>query len=227
MLTRLKVALSRHISIVWVYVFVCVCVHNGPKGVWFECSCEKPQCLNHHIFGRAAPNFQDCAGEDKKSPVNFRIRHTPCEPRPQAKPFEGLHTAGSLRNVDKRATVNYCYQIILPLWVLNNGGPISGRRRPTLRPHGMNPSLFLLWRSQTDAVLWCLLTKNTAKWSCGWPICKYGPCQPNCSPCWQWLEPKNSILPKEHRSFFFFFTPLILNPWGWFETRQGVIRQNR
>lgn len=55
------------------------------------------------------------AQEKTRSPVNFKIRQTPCEPRPQAKPFEGLHTAGSLRNVDKRATVNYCYQIILPL----------------------------------------------------------------------------------------------------------------
>lgn len=106
MLTRLKVAVSQHISIVRVCLCcVCVCVHNGPKGVWFEHSCEKPQCLNRHIFGRAAPNCHYCTGEDEKSPVNFRIRHTPCKPRPQAKPFEGPHSAGSLWNVDKRATV--------------------------------------------------------------------------------------------------------------------------
>lgn len=105
-LTRFKVAISQHISIVRLRVCVSVCTQtqwSHRSLVW--AFMWKPQCFNHHIFVRVAPNCQDCTGEDEKSPVNFKIRHTPCEPRPQAKPFEGPHSAGSLWNVDKRATV--------------------------------------------------------------------------------------------------------------------------
>lgn len=76
-------------------------MYKGPKGVWFKHSCEKPQRLNHFIFRNAAPNIQDRTRKDKTN--GFKIHHTPSKLRPQAKPFEGLHSVGPLRNGDKIA----------------------------------------------------------------------------------------------------------------------------
>lgn len=82
----------------------CVPVHDGPIRVWLKHSCEN-QGAFIIILWMCCSQQSDCTGEDEWSPVNFLTRHTPCAPRPQAKPFEGPHSAGSPWNVDKRATV--------------------------------------------------------------------------------------------------------------------------
>lgn len=202
-LTRLKLAISWHISI--------LCVYKGPKGVLFRHSCEKPQRLSHCIFRNAAPNIQ----KKRQESCGFKIHRAASEATDEVFPPTEFHRVTAECRRDSVPWQTLCYRIIWPFCSLNNGGPDGGQRGPTL---GCMAQFYLciswdLRRIPSCGVYW---RRNAAKWSCGGPICKYGPCQPNCSPCWQWFGPRAPSCPK-NTGFL----------WGWLETRQGVVRQNR
>lgn len=127
-------------------------MYSVPKGVWVKRSCEKPQYLNQCIFRKVPPNIQDGT---RKEFNGFKRHHTPSKRRPQAKPFEGLHSS----------VTEECGQRYVP-WLtcvigsfghselLNNGGPSSGQSRPTLGPHGiiLSVSAFEIWERYRPVV---------------------------------------------------------------------------
>lgn len=208
-LTRLKVAISWHINV------LCVCTTARREFGW-SIHVKNHNALIIVFLEMPLPIFRIA---QEKTRV-WWIQNTPHSLQTEA-------TGEAFRGTAFCWVTEECGQSRLPRQtrvigsfgrseVLNNGGLSSGRHRPTLGCLAW----FYLYSSSWDlrkipscGVYW---RKNTAKWSCGSPICKYGPCQPNCSPCWQWFGPKSLSCPK-NTGF----------PWGWFETRQGVVRQNR
>lgn len=101
--------------------------------------------------------------------------------------------------------------------LLNKGDPRSGRCRPTSN-HTAYLYLCFSFRDQRETlssgVYW---RQNTAKSSCGWPVCKYGCCQPNCSPCWQWFLGLNLCLAQRTQASL----------GGGLQPNRGLFRQNR
>lgn len=100
---------------------------------------------------------------------------------------------------------------------LNKGDPRSGRCRPT---SNRTAYLYLCFSSRdqratlSSGVYW---RQNPAKSSCGWPVCKYGCCQPNCSPCWQWFLGLNLCLAQRTQTSL----------GGGLQPNRGLFRQNR
>lgn len=207
-LTRLKVAVSWHISILG------VCT-KAPGELGFGVQVKNHSALIIIFLEMPLPIFRIV---QEKTRV-WWIQNTPHTLQTEAtsEAFRGTayHRGhwGMWKSAPRQTRIIRSFGLSE---VLNNGRPTGGRQRPT--SGGM--AWFYLCSSSRDlrqmpscGVYW---RKNTAKWSCGSPICKYGPCQPNCSPCWQWFGPKALSCPK-NTGF----------PWGRFEARQGVIRQNR
>lgn len=93
-----------------------------------------------------------------------KIHHTPSKRRPQAKPFEEPHSIGSLRNVDKVLckvfATNSCYRIIWPFLSFKQWRSKWWSTQTNSGLYGIILSQFPLLRSETDTVLWRLLTKE-------------------------------------------------------------------
>lgn len=101
--------------------------------------------------------------------------------------------------------------------LLNNGDPRSGRYKPTSNHTADLYLWFPLWdqrETRSSGVYW---RQNTAKSSCGWPVCKCGCCQPNCSPCWRWFLGLNSCLAQRTQASL----------GGGLQASRGLFRQNR
>lgn len=179
-LTRLKVAISWHINI------LCMCA-TAQREFDSSIHVKNHNALITVFLEMPLPIFRIV---QEKTRV-WWIQNTPHTLHTEA-------TGEAFRGSAFQLVTEECGQSLVP-WqtcvigsfgrseILNNVGLSGGRWRPTLGHMVWFYLRFSFWdltQIPSCGVYW---RKNTAKWSCGSPVCKYGLCQPNCSPCWQWF----------------------------------------